>query len=382
MHKVYYIAESDFTIDNAATCRVLHNALSISDPNKFLVTIIGYSNVPKIVRKGFIIKNVKKGDSRFQKLLYFIFRGISIVKFLKKENTKPDIIIYYGISSRILLPLLYYRRTNNIKLISDVVEWYDYSHLPMGQFGLLALDVRIAITRLIPKCDGVIAISSFLENYYKEKELRTLRVPVTINSSEVKIPTVTDSRFDSEYLNLIYAGIPGKKDLIFNLIDTVQELTKEGFAIRFHLLGTRLSDLENKYPHLDNDAIICHGRVPQSQVASYLKKADFSVLLRPQKRYAQAGFPTKFVESFNAGLPVIANLTSDLSLYLKDGVNGFVVKDLSSDALKNTLKRIVKINRSQFKEMRYNAKNSAKLNFDYHLYVKDLEDFLINIMYY
>ncbi len=42
-----------------------------------------------------------------------------------------------------------------------------------------------------------------------------------------------------------------------------------------------------------------------------------------------AGFPTKFVESLGAGCPVITNYTSDLDLYLKNGFNGFVVKDLN-----------------------------------------------------
>lgn len=382
MQKAFYIAELDFSNENASTNRVLHNAMSISATKKFQIDIIGYGDSKQTLKNNYIIKNVKKGKNSFQKLFHYTFRGLSIVNLLKKEKLKPDLIIYFGTSSKILLPLLIYKRIKSIKLISDVVEWYDYSHVPLGRFGPPALDVHIAITRLIPKCDGVIVVSSFLENYYNKKGLRTLRVPVTVNTSEEEIPVVIDSRFDSKYLNLIYAGIPGKKDLIFNVINTVQELNKEGIAVKFHLLGPKMSDIQNIYPHLDNNTIICHGRVPHNQVASYLKKADFSVLLRRQKRFAQAGFPTKFVESLNAGLPVIANLTSDLSFYLKDGVNGFVVKDYSFEALKNTIKRIVKIKRPQFEEMRRNAKDTAKLNFDYHLFVKDLESFLIKIIYY
>jgi hypothetical protein len=69
------------------------------------------------------------------------------------------------------------------------------------------------------------------------------------------------------------------------------------------------------------------GRIPRPQVLEELSKADFTVLMRSEEqRYAKAGFPTKFVESLATATPVIANSTSDLGMYLKDGENGYVVK--------------------------------------------------------
>jgi glycosyltransferase involved in cell wall biosynthesis len=379
-NKIFYITESDFTKEFASTRRVLNNALSISATNKFEVTIIGYGDTSHTIKNNILIKNVKRGKGNFRKVLYYIFRGFSIVNMLHKESYQPDIVIYYGTHCRILLPLLVYCYKNNIRLISDIVEWSDYSHLPMGRFGFFALDMHIAITILIPKCDGIIAVSSFLENYYRKSGKKTIRIPVTVDTSEIHAFSEFNSPFDSKYLNLIYAGIPGKKDLLLNVIEAVQQLNEENIAVKLHLLGPDPLTIEKEYPCLNYDDIIFYGRVPHDQIALYLHHADFSVLLRPEKRYAQAGFPTKFVESLNAGLPVIANYTSDLPMYLKDGINGFVVNNSTTDALKSILRKISKIQKSQFEVMSYNALETARLNFDYRLYAKVLNEFLTEIL--
>jgi len=99
-------------------------------------------------------------------------------------------------------------------------------------------------------------------------------------------------------------------------------------------------------------------------------------LLRPLLRYAQAGFPTKFVESLNAGLPVIANLTSDLNLYLKDGYNGFVLNNYSVDELVSKIRFIMSLPKSSFNQLRINSKRTAVENFDYRLYTKKFDAFL------
>jgi|GEM_PF-4860689 len=54
--------------------------------------------------------------------------------------------------------------------------------------------------------------------------------------------------------------------------------------------------------------LIIHGEVSREIVFQFLKKADFTVLLRfPVLRYAKAAFPTKVVESLASGTPMICN---------------------------------------------------------------------------
>lgn len=380
MKSVYYITESDFKKEHAPTSRVYHNALSINSIKDYHVTIVGYGDTSTFSKNQFLIKNVKRGKGNVQKIFYYLFRGLCLINLINREKNRPDIIIYYGIQSRILLPLLIYCRINKIKIVTDVAEWYDYSHLFMGRYGILALDIHLAMTKLIPKCDGIITISTFLENYFKKKGKPIQRIPVTIDTKNINTCGSSNIQFDINYLNLVYAGIPGKKDLLMNVIEAVQQLNDENCLVKLHLIGPDSSVVKKASSGPDCDNIIYHGRIAHHKVREYLYEADFSVLLRPDKRYAHAGFPTKFVESLGAGLPVIANLTSDLSLYLKDGINGFVVNNPSIEELKIVIRTILKFDRSYFNMLKLNAKETAKENFDYRLYIPSFKNFFEKVL--
>lgn len=377
MKRICYIGEIDFTRKNASSARVINCAKAIELNPDYKVDFIGFSNVPHLTDNGFEINNVKRGNSTVEKLYNTLTRGIQIVKLLKSLSRK-DIIIYYGISANILIPLKHYCQKNKIKLIVDVVEWYDYSHLPMGRYGLKAYDVHLAITKIIPMCDGVITISSYLENYFNRYGLKNIRIPI-IMDTHIVVESSKLIVFDQDYLNLIYAGFAGKKDLILNVIKSVEQLTQRGIKVKLHLLGCSKDDLLREMKCSLSENIICYGKVEQTLVSQYLLAADFSILIRPQKRYANAGFPTKFVESLSVGLPVIANLTSDLGLYLKDGYNGYVINDFTVEAITNKLKEIASLSKSQFVDLRKNAKQTAINNFDYRLFSDRINSFIENI---
>lgn len=381
MCQIYYVVEQDFSKGNAITNRVLNNVKAITNKDDCKVTIIGYGDVSEIIQDGYIIKNVKRGNGLIQKLFFYVLRGFFVIQLLRKESPQPQAVVFFGFSPRFLVPLLSYVRSNKIKIIIDIVEWFKPSHLPLGRFGPFALDLYFGMKYFIPKCDGVIAISTFLQNYYASRNLKTIRIPVLVDTTKNDDSQLFNIEpFDKKYLNLIYAGFPGEKDLIFNLICAVEKLYSDGVDIRLHLLGPTRDELERKSKRRFAAAIVCHGKVLQNVVPGYLKQADFSILIRPDERYAHAGFPTKFVESLNAGLPVIANYTSDLSLYLKDGYNGFVLEDSSIIAITETLKTILAIDKSKLKIMHKNANLTAKSNFDFRLYANDISLFIHQII--
>lgn len=72
-------------------------------------------------------------------------------------------------------------------------------------------------------------------------------------------------------------------------------------------------------------------------------EADFSIFVRPDRRSSHAGFPTKLAESLAAGTPVITNNTGDIGLYLKDGENGFLLKDGTQKSVKDVLDKLIQI---------------------------------------
>lgn len=377
MTNICYIIEADFSRPNASTSRVVNNTKALTADRSIRVDIIGYGDESEYPFGDYLIKNIPRGNTPPAKLYNYFMRGVQTVRLLKRMAEKPDAIIYYGATARYLLPLLRYARRNGIKIIADVAEWYDYASLPLRGFSPETLNIYAGMHWLTAKCDGIIAISSYLANYYKAKGIPVLTVPVLIDTEVGKdMEPISDPVFREDHTNLIYAGVPGKKDLIVDVIRAVDYLQGEGIPISLHLLGPTEAQIQQLGFRKQSPAIIYHGRIPQGKIISYLKKADYSILLRPDKRYAHAGFPTKFAESLNAALPVIANITGDIAKYLKDGYNGFIIKDYRTPSLTEQLKNIANTPKKETLAMRNNARQTALQSFDYHLFSREIADFV------
>ena len=77
---------------------------------------------------------------------------------------------------------------------------------------------------------------------------------------------------------------------------------------------------------------------PWYRYKCHYQVSDFSIILRENKRYAEAGFPTKFVESIACGVPVIANKVGDIQKYITEYEVGFLI---DNDNIFNNLSSII-----------------------------------------
>ena len=98
----------------------------------------------------------------------------------------------------------------------------------------------------------------------------------------------------------------------------------------------------------------------------------------PSKTFAQAGMPTKVTESLGSGVPVIANLTSDLGEFLIEGGNAIVVDDYSVSACTSALRRAVALSPDERAHMRGESVLTARRLLDYRDYSSQLARFLLD----
>jgi glycosyltransferase involved in cell wall biosynthesis len=82
------------------------------------------------------------------------------------------------------------------------------------------------------------------------------------------------------------------------------------------------------------------------------------------------------VEAYTCGVPVITNLSSDLTEYLKDGINGFVISD-NRDKLKDKLRHIFSLNKSHIAILKLNLQDNKI--FDFQKYMVATESFFNKI---
>jgi len=297
-----------------------------------------------------------------------------------------DAVIAYQAPPFLLLRLKRWCRLRHIPLICDVVEWYDPKQLFLGRTGPFYWGSELRMRCIQKKVDGIIAISKYLMDYYSAHKKKVIRIPIlvdahNIDSSRKRLCSCTNDKG----LHMVYAGIPGRKDLLGNVLRGVLRLRHKGYTVTIKLVGVSRENVlqclngdENAFTSL-GDGLILYPRIPRSEVHRILAEADFVPLLRPDERYAHAGFPTKVVESLAAGIPVIANLTSDLGEYLHEGINAFIVHGSTVDAFVDAVERAMR-NWEKWDNMRNAAKKTATNYFDYKVYASNLNIFLEEVV--
>ena len=322
----------------------------------------------------------RPGASTSQKLIQLFYEsGLRTVEWLESMPNRPAFVFTYGAGAPFMCRVSEWCKTNNVPLIADVVEWYDGSHMAGGYMGPFHLSAKVAMHYYFPRCDGVVAISEYLAVHYRKISARVLRVPPIVDVSSVRIVGLFEP-LEGRKIRLVYAGTPGKKDLLATVIRGVEAVDPLGEHFELDVLGPSTEQVQRLLGsnHIPISVNVL-GRLSQADIPERLQRADFSVLLREPKRFANAGFPTKFVESLTNGTPVIANLTSDLVLYLHDGVEGVVCADHTEQSLSAALRRISKMSSETLLEMRLNAREQAQKSFDYRNYVCCFSEFLKGI---
>lgn len=312
-----------------------------------------------------------------EKAKAWLFQGERTKRILRERLGQYDAVISYNGS--IISWLVGFCRKHKIILVSDLTEWYSYSELKL-------LDIPGYIWNMYvtqKKVDHKITISSYLADYYKTSH--NIVIPATCDAAEEKWHVGKEKAikvagtFDG--ITLIYAGNPARKDAVHHAINAVQRLIDEGYPIRFLLLGTQRETYLKNYSDLLSKKVLSEkiqfmGRISQDDVPSYYSIADFMVLLRESNRKSNAGFPTKFAESMTSGTPVIANLTSDLGNYLKDGETGFVVSEPSEGAIYQVLhEKVLLLERKQIDRKKQKVLAIAK-ELDYHTFKEPLALFV------
>lgn len=299
--------------------------------------------------------------------------------WLEAQGDLPRAIILYSGYAPYLVQLTGWARRRRVPLIFDAVEWYAARNQLVFLASPYLWQIEFAMRVLIPRLDGVVAISSALERYYLRRNVAVVRVPPLFDPAEI-VPCnpAPDPR---DRLRLAYSGSPGRKDLIDLVIETVMRFDDGGGRIVLDIAGLSEDELRRRAPLQQSggtipDCLRAHGKVNHARSMEIVANADFTVFLRHPNRVATHGFPTKFVESLAIGTPVIANITSDLADHLRDGETGLICLAPTLDGLTATLERASTLHKQQLGTLRHSARAEAERAFGYQVHAAAMSDML------
>ena len=301
------------------------------------------------------------------KAMYYALFPVRLWRLLQKN--KYDVIFHTQLDELSIKILQAYANKHHVPVVYDAVEWFSESQFVNGK---KARGFRLNDNynrKWIAAPSSVVAISSFLEKHFINRHIKTIRIPVILDTSVTRVvKQPTEGK-----VVLLYAGSPGKKDYLATLIEALDLLDKkEQEKIKLMILGCSTEQLISlcgvsetllrRVQHM----LDVRGHVPRKEVLEAYSYADFSVLIRPtNQRYAQAGFPTKFVESLCCSTPVICNLTSDLGLYAQDNENCVVLEGISAQEIAAALRRVIQMSKDEKNQMQLAARKTAEIYFDY-----------------
>ncbi len=356
---ISYVGPFPYPGGAAASRRVLGVAESLSLAGYDVVVASGAGNSPQdagqLIQQGERIawcrlpERVAEHWPRPLRRFRYAFMGGKTVEWLASQSRLPAAVILYSGYTPYLQRLLPWCRRNRVRLLFDAVEWYEPKHRSGYLTSPYQWNIEWAMRRLIPKADGVIAISQYLADYYAKRGLPVAIVPPT-TSAIAPGPWQADAR-----LRLCYAGNPGHKDDLGAVLRAVAKVAAQGAPVQLTVAGPERPEVLRLLGESDKQDIPwlrTPGMLQHSDVQRLVGSSDFSILARQSCRTSQAGFPTKFVESFAAGTPVIANLTSDLHQHLRDGETGLVCALPESDSIASALMRALALDGQAMRRMR------------------------------
>lgn len=252
---------------------------------------------------------------KFKKLLNFLFMGCSIIPWMFTNRKRYTHVVLYNTPFLFTLCCILLSRFTGKKIILDSTEWYESEHMPGGKNGAAAIENWCRMRLAYPQIKNVIAISNFLVNYYQKKNVNIVKIPpMSLAFQNVR---AMRTKRDADLI-FLYAGSPGKKDRLDLFVMDLINNKKSSKTIKFYIAGITRDSFIKQYPEcgINGDILdsICVflGRIPMAEVLSYYDKVDYCVFFRERKRYAMAGFPSKYVEALSHGVPVITNGVGDI----------------------------------------------------------------------
>ena len=228
------------------------------------------------------------------------------------------------------------------------------------------------------KVGNVIAISKYLYQHYLEQDCNTILLPPIFPKADKKKKLIRENLDNRNVLKIVYAGALASKDYIDTLLHAIIRLNTDEVRVVIDIIGPDKMQVQKLIGNdeLEKYGIYCHGRLSHDKTLSIVEKADLSVLLRMNKRYAKAGVSTKFCEAMMLGVPSICTSVGGTDLFVKDKYNGFLVRNNDLNTLETTLLSIIDLSREQIEEIKNNALITANKLFIPDKYIEQFNAFL------
>lgn len=291
-------------------------------------------------------------------------RQILIFKNLKeivKNRDSVKLVILYNVPFVTLCIAKSFFRKYGIEVAYDCTEWTQSTEGNFVKKAFKYID-ELFVRKFTHKvADRVIVISRMMENAYKGTK-KLLRLPPLVDLSD-NIWHQKADKTTGEFV-FCFAGFPGgNKEHLHKVAQAFMKLADKNVVLK--IAGVEKVQFCTMYPEIKPSSNIEFlGRLSHADTIKLIMESDCYVFVRPSDRRNNAGFPTKFVESYTCGATVITTDVSDVKQYADKTDDCVILENTNEDELCQAMTSVMaKYDPSQTKSLR--------ADFDYNNFIDE-----------
>jgi glycosyltransferase involved in cell wall biosynthesis/uncharacterized protein (DUF362 family) len=300
------------------------------------------------------------------------------LRLLQKEssNNKVDSVIVF---SNALSWVLVVAVASKIFRAKCILEKSEFPFIYEKQTIFLRFYRKVYTQMVYKLFNGVLVISSYLEQYFKRltrKNARICRIPILVDFNKFK-----KSFTHSSNKTIVYAGSLGHFTEIITLLNIFNKLLIRVCNVSLQIIGDdpgtdTINRLKNYARELGiNEKVEFIGMAKKEEIPYYLSRATILVLPRSDGVFSRAGFPTKLGEYLATGKPVVVTRTGEITEYLEDGFSAFLVPPDDEEAFVNKLEYVLS-HRDESRKIGLNGMKVARAEFDCRVNSQKINKFI------
>ena len=295
--------------------------------------------------------------------------SVEYIEYITEKYGDVCKIILYNVPMLTLMKAKKVFSKRGIEVCYDCTEWTKDTDGSLPKKIFKAFD-EIFISNFAHKvADGMIAISRMMEKKYKKSKKLLILPPLVDINDDIwhQIPEKQEGVFE-----FCFAGIPdGKKESLDRVIEAFCSVNKKNTLLR--IIGITEDDFKKIYPECFipknvRNKIMFMGRLSHAETIRYILGCDCYVFLRRSDKRNNAGFPTKFAESYTCGVPIITTDVSDVGEYIRKNGRGEVLNNLTVTTVSEAMISLMKNGK--------HMSQSPDTAFHYESYINETEKWL------
>ena len=188
MRKAVIVTENSYPEGDAGAVRQ-HAFAKILKQLGYDVLVIGYgknfdNKICKYDGVNFISFRPNQ-ENIISRIICRVKFGTKVYRYIKQHYNFLDVLMVVDIMPQSFKKIEKLKRIYNCVLIHDSVEWYSPEEFKNGKFNLAYIRKDYTNKKAINNLWNVIAISSFLEEYFKQRNNNVKRIPVIMDIKKI-----------------------------------------------------------------------------------------------------------------------------------------------------------------------------------------------------